>query len=595
MSLSAISPLSASQSATLQQLVGQLSSEQLTWVSGFFSGLTARGELPAVSAFPQTFPTPAAAKELTILYGSHTGNGKSLARSLQRRAVEAGLTVNVQDMATFRVRQLKDLQQLALIVSTHGEGEPPAAAKELYDYLHSQRAPRLEQLQFSVLALGDRSYAKFCQTGKDFDKRLEELGAKRTNERVDCDVVFKKDYETWAEKLLAATSAQRSSSVITASPLEPDEAQVATKWEPATVKVLAKQSLHGRDSDRQTIHLELEAPQGLLNYQPGDALGIWPANSPAQIDAFLAATGLHSEEQVTVGENTVSLYEALFRHFELGQATPDVLQRVKEAGIVPGRPELIADPERLRAFIHGKTVAEVFAEAEIKPTANQAVEILRPMQPRLYSISSSPVWAEGEVHITVAVVRYETWGTPREGICSCYLADQVHEGDLISVYIQPNDHFRLPERPETPVIMIGAGTGVAPFRSFVQHREATGENGRNWLFFGNRYFESEFLYQTEWHNALKDGVLTRMDVAFSRQGTDKVYVQHRMRENAKELYNWVNDGAHIYVCGDMKHLAPDVEKALTEIIMEQGQMTWFEASDYVLDMQREKRYQKDVY
>lgn len=592
MSVSAFGPLSANQSAALQHFVGQLSPEQVTWVSGFFSGLISR-EMPSVkSELPQPAPT---AKELTILYGSHTGNGKSLARSLQRRAVEAGLSVNVQDMATFRVRQLKDLQQLAIIVSTHGEGEPPAAAKELYDFLHSSRAPRLDHLQYSILALGDRSYAKFCQTGKDFDKRLEALGAKKIVDRIDCDVVFKKEYENWAEKLMAVAVVQRNSTVISTVPLEPDIVQVATKWEPATVKVLAKQQLHGRDSDRQTIHLELEAPQGLLDYQPGDALGIWPANSPAQIDAFLIATGLNSEEQVVVGDNTLSLYEALFRHFELGQATPDVLQRVKEAGIVADRPELIADPDRLRAFVHGKTVAEVFSEAGIKLTANHVVEILRPMQPRLYSISSSPVWAEGEVHITVAVVRYETWGTPREGVCSCYLADQVHEGDLLSVYIQPNDHFRLPDNPDTPVIMIGAGTGVAPFRSFVQHREAIGQNGRNWLFFGNRYFESEFLYQTEWQNALKDGSLTRMDVAFSRQGAEKVYVQHRMRENAKELYNWVNDGAHVYICGDMKHLAPDVEKALTEIIMEEGHMTWFEAKDYVLDMQREKRYQKDVY
>lgn len=597
MSATLVSPLSAEQSASLQQLIGKMSPDQVTWVSGFFSGLLAHQHANGSSALTDIPVAPlAAVRELTLLYGSHTGNGKALAKQLQRKAIEAGFSVNVHDMAGFRIRQLKDIHHLVLIVSTHGEGEPPAAAKELYDYLHSPRAPRLDGLKYSILALGDRSYARFCQTGKDFDRQLETLGASRITDRADCDVVFQKDFDAFAGRLFKALGEPGSATqpqVLSGTLAE--TSQAATKWEPATVRLLSKQHLHARHSDRQTIHLELEAPAGLLNYQPGDALGVWPANSPVVVDTFLTATGLDGETSVIVNGQAITFYEALFRHYELALATPDVVQRIKDAKIPLERPELISEPERSRAFIHGKTLAEVFSEAGINATAGQVIEVLRPMQPRLYSISSSPVWAEGEVHLTVGVVRYETWNTPREGVCSCYLSDQVQEGDLLTVYIQPNDHFRLPENPETPVIMVGAGTGIAPFRAFVQHREATGQKGKNWLFFGNRYFESEFLYQTEWQAALRDGSLTRMEVAFSRQGSEKVYVQHRIRQYARELYQWIAEGAHVYVCGDMKHLAPDVEKALTEVVMDEGQMTWFEATDYVLGMQRDKRYQKDVY
>ncbi|GGP97166.1 assimilatory sulfite reductase (NADPH) flavoprotein subunit [Shewanella ulleungensis] len=586
------SPLSQGQVDKLKQFTSELSSVQLAWVSGYLAASASQG---------QTAGTPvaetSAAQTVTILYGSQTGNGRGVAQALAAKAQAQGYAVNLTSMGEYNVRQLKQETVLLLVVSTHGEGEAPDDAIELHKFLASKRAPKLDNLHYSVLALGDSSYEFFCQTGKDFDARLSALGAKALLPLVECDVDYEDAAAQWQDSVVEAAKPhiQTSGASVTAigATAAIGESQY-TKQNPYSAEVLVSQKITGRDSDRDVRHVEIDLGESGLTYQVGDALGVWFSNNEALVDEVINGLGLAADENVTVSKESYSLKAALTDKKELTQLYPGL---VKSWAELSGNAELAAiceDKEQTRQFILSNQLADLIAAYPAKIGATQLVDMLRPLTPRLYSIASSQAEVESEVHLTVALVEDERQGHARFGGASHFLAS-AEEGQQVNVYVEPNNHFRLPENPETPVIMVGPGTGVAPFRAFMQQRAADGVTGNSWLFFGNPHFEQDFLYQVEWQQYLKNGDLSRLDVAFSRDQAHKVYVQHRIAEQAETLWQWLQDGAHVYICGDAERMAKDVHQALVNIAVEQGGLSADDAEAYLETLRSEKRYQKDVY
>jgi sulfite reductase (NADPH) flavoprotein alpha-component len=583
-------PLTDAQAERLQALVAELAPAQLLWLSGY---LAARaqfgGEMPVA-------PAAAAAGALTVLYGSQSGNGAKLARRLAELAQSRGLSVTLANLADYKPARLRDERTLALIVSTHGEGEPPDSARELHEYLHGRKAPRLEALRYSVLALGDSSYQFYCQTGKDFDAALEKQGAQRLLARVDCDVDFDDAAAAWMQQLLVTLAAAAPAGRALAATAAASGTVQYDKRHPYQAEVLENINLNGRGADKETRHVELAVPG--LAYTPGDALGVLAQNSPVLVDELLTALRLAPDAPVAVGDGSQPLAQALTSHFEITALTRPFLAGWAELTQSAKLRGLLADGNdaALRGYLAGRQIIDVVLEFPlpgIEPA--QFVGLLRRLPPRLYSLASSLAACPDEAHITVAAVRYESLGRARAGVASTWLADHVRPGDTVPVFIESNENFRLPTDLSTPIIMIGPGTGVAPFRAFLQEREAHGASGRNWLFFGDRHFHTDFLYQTDWQGWLKTGLLTRMDVAFSRDQAEKVYVQHRLRERAAELYAWLQDGAHVYVCGDATAMAADVHAALRDIVASEGKLGAEAAEDYLRDLARSRRYQRDIY
>jgi len=497
-------------------------------------------------------------------------------------------------MDDYKPRDLQSEKNLLVIVSTHGEGEPPFAAKELHEYIFGKRASRLENVNFAVLGLGDSSYFQFCQTGKDFDLQLEKLGAKRLADAGSCDVDFQETADQWLRSTLPlfAGSTANKLSVALSENVETPASQNYSKKNPYQAELLEKINLHGRGSERQTLHIELDAD---LPFEPGDSAGIMPVNTSELITEVLTASGLNPDEEVEIKGAKISLFESLKREFELSKITIDVVKRYLEFAPNEQLDSISQSQEKLQEYLNGRDIVDLINDFPVKLSAQDLIKLLRPLQPRLYSIASSPKANPGELHLAVGVVEYENNGRNHHGTCSNYLSDFEGSESKISVFIEKNPNFRLPENDETPIIMVGAGTGIAPYRAFIQHREQAVKQGKSWLFFGNRNFESEFLYQTDWQKFLKSGALSKMDVAFSRDTDKRVYVQHKLQENATEIYRWLEDGAHFYICGDMKKMASDVQNTLVSIVENQGAMSNDSALDYVNKMQKEKRLQLDVY
>lgn len=589
------SPLSQGQVEKLKQLTSELSAVQLAWVSGYLAATANAGQLAPV-AQAQT------AQTVTILYGSQTGNGRGVAKALAEKAQSQGYVVNLASMGEYNVRQLKQEAVLLLVVSTHGEGEAPDDAIELHKFLASKRAPKLDNLHYSVLALGDSSYEFFCQTGKDFDARLAALGAKSLLPLIECDVDYEAAAGQWhadvleAVKPLIETSSASVVSIGTAKAIGESE---FTKQNPYSAEVLVSQKITGRGSDRDVRHVEIDLGDSGLTYQAGDALGVWFSNNEALVEEILTALSLSGDEQVVVEKESLTLKQALVDKKELTQLYPGLVKAWAE---LSGSAELLAlseDKEQVHHFILKHQFADLVTQYPLSNnsvTLNAAklLELLRPLTPRLYSIASSQSEVETEVHLTVALVEDERHGAARFGGASHFLAS-AQEGTQVKVYVEPNKHFRLPENPETPVIMIGPGTGVAPFRAFMQERVAQGIQGDSWLFFGNPHFEQDFLYQTEWQQYLKNGDLSRIDVAFSRDQAHKIYVQHRIKEQGQALWQWLQNGAHLYICGDAERMAKDVHQALIEVAVEVGGLNIEAAEAYFETLRSDKRYQKDVY
>lgn len=585
-------PLTDERRAWLESAVAGLSGEQLSWASGYLAGM-AVARRPANQAAPvSTVAPPEAQMRLTILYGSQTGNGRRIAEGMQAEAAARGLVSRVVSMAEYRPAELQREKLLALVVSTHGEGDPPDDAEAMHEYLSGPKARRLEALQFSVLALGDSSYADFCRTGRDFDERLAALGAKRLGERVDCDIDYDEPADRWRNAVLDSARERLGDQVpgprLHAVPSGPAAAVAAS---PVLAEVVTNQRITGHGSSKRVQHVEF-AVQGLA-YEPGDALAVVTRNPPAVVDAILALTGLDGDGLLDDGR---MLATALATDFEITKASAGFLERYALASGAGALADLLQQGrgKDLSAYLAERQIIDVLHDYPAVLSANEWVACLRGLKPRLYSIASSPLANPDEVHLTVAAVEYQAFGRPHWGSASTALA-ALEIGATVAVRVEPNPRFRLPADPAAPVIMIGPGTGVAPFRAFLEHREAVGAAGRNWLFFGDRHFTSDFLYQIEWARWRKSGVLDRMDVAFSRDQAEKVYVQHRVREQARDLYAWLEEGASLYVCGDAARMAPDVHAALAAAIAAAAGTTLERGEEYLKTLRRAGRYQRDVY
>lgn len=605
------SPFNEEQREYLNRLIPTLTEAQKIWLCGFLS-------YPFIAGYEQSMQVDQTAapeteqsiqtREVTVLFGSETGNGQSLASTIVEKLQAKQLPVQSFSMDDFKPQNLKKVQDLLIITSTHGEGEPPENARSFYEFLHSKRAPKLENVRFSVLALGDESYEFFCQTGKDFDKRLEELGGERLYPRVDCDVDFEDPAEQWINGVVAVLheTSNANASAISVSEkqaavtLLEEKQSVYSKKNPYPAEVLENINLNGRGSNKETRHLVLSLEDSGLTFAPGDSLAILPENDPELVDSLINELGWNPEESVQINEegDIYSLRKALLSKFEITRLTKSFIQAAAE---LFHHEELkkLAEPgneEKVKAYLDGRDLLDFvrdFPPVQLKPV--DFIQILRKLPARQYSIASSLKANPDEVHLTISTVRFQAHGRNRKGVCSSQIAERIQPGDMLPIYVDQNPNFKLPSNPDTPIIMIGPGTGVAPFRAFLQEREAEGVTGKSWLFFGDQHFSSDFLYQVEWQKWLKNGVLTKMDVAFSRDQAEKVYVQHRMLEKRKEFYQWLEEGAVVYVCGDEKHMARDVHQTILTILEKEGGLTSEQAAVYLDQMRKQKRYQRDVY
>ncbi|WP_330938130.1 assimilatory sulfite reductase (NADPH) flavoprotein subunit [Bacillus licheniformis] len=602
------SPFNQEQAELLNRLLPTLTASQKAWLSGYLAAVQTADAAAALETLPAEAPAASPAqpvsKEVTILFGSQTGNAQGLAENAAKTLTERGFQVTVSSMSDFKPNQLKKLKNLLIVVSTHGEGDPPDNALSFHEFLHGRRAPKLDDLRYSVLALGDTSYEFFCQTGKEFDQRLGELGGTRLHPRVDCDLDYDEPAAAWLDGVISSLNEGQEQGASaapaqTAAPQAAGGVTVYSRKNPFRAEVLENLNLNGRGSNKETRHLELSLEGSGLTYEPGDALGIFPENDPELVDMLLKELKWDPNAAVAVdqGEN-LSLKEALTSYYEITVLTKKFIQQAAEI-IENEKLRELAAPEnadQLKAYIAGRDLIDFVRDfGPIAAAPQEFVLILRKIPPRLYSIASSFAANPDEVHLTIGAVRYNAHGRDRKGVCSVLCAERLQPGDTLPVFIQPNKNFKLPENPETPIIMVGPGTGVAPFRSFMQEREETGASGKSWMFFGDQHFVTDFLYQTEWQKWLSEGVLTKMDVAFSRDTEEKVYVQHRMLEHSKELFEWLEEGAAFYVCGDKNNMAKDVQNALLEIIEKEGGKSREEAEAYLAEMKKQKRYQRDVY
>lgn len=598
------SPFNQEQAELLNRLLPTLTESQKIWLSGYLSAQSVSAQeaagVPAAAVSAEA-PAPTVSKEVTVLYGSQTGNAQGLAENAGKQLEQSGFQVTVSSMSDFKPNQLKKVNNLLIVVSTHGEGEPPDNALSFHEFLHGRRAPKLEDLRFSVLALGDSSYEFFCQTGKEFDQRLEELGGKRISPRVDCDLDYDEPAAEWLEGVLKGLNEAGGGSAAPAPAAASQTGESSySRTNPFRAEVLENLNLNGRGSNKETRHVELSLEGSGLTYEPGDSLGVYPENDPELVELLLKEMNWDPEEIVTLNKqgDVRPLKEALISHYEITVLTKPLLEQAAQLTGNDELRELLApgNEENVKAYIEGRDLLDLVRDyGPFSVSAQEFVSILRKMPARLYSIASSLSANPDEVHLTIGAVRYDAHGRERKGVCSILCAERLQPGDTLPVYVQHNQNFKLPKDPETPIIMVGPGTGVAPFRSFMQEREETGAEGKAWMFFGDQHFVTDFLYQTEWQNWLKDGVLTKMDVAFSRDTEEKVYVQHRMLEHSAELFEWLQEGAAVYICGDEKHMAHDVHNTLLEIIEKEGNMSREEAEAYLADMQQQKRYQRDVY
>ena len=600
-----LGPLDPERSELLRRVVDGLEPASLQWLSGFASGVAyARGQVDPVrhegsSSTAAVAARPESAARLAIVYGSQTGNGKRIAERLGRAAEAAGLAVRVFAARDYPLKDLAGERLLTVVISTHGDGDPPDDARGFVEHITGKRAPKLDGLAYSVLALGDSSYPKFCETGRQVDERLAALGARRLLPRVDCDVDFERLAAPWLDQVVTgARDAVGGPQVATVTRLRSvPTAPLYDREQPFEARVVANQRITGSAGSKDVRHIEISLEGSGLKYKPGDALGVWHENPPLVVDAVLGALRLPGELPVALDGVTRTLRDWLAREREITRLTRPFLTRHAQRS---GSDELSAvlepgNEDQLRRTLKDLQLIDVLNAYPAEWEAEAFVAALRPLAPRLYSIASAQDAVGDEVHVTVAVVDYDNDGQRRLGAASAHLASLTGDDATARVFIEQNERFRLPTDPSRDVIMIGPGTGVAPYRGFLQQRESQGATGRNWLVFGARHFGSEFLYQVEWQEAQRKGLLHRVDVAFSRDGTPRAYVQDRLREAGKDLFAWLEGGAHLYVCGDAEHMAPDVHEALVEIVSAHGGLERDAAESYLRRLADDRRYLRDVY
>lgn len=614
------SPFTEGQASQINELLQTLTSDQKVWLSGYLianqQSNVANGETslngttsstPSVEQKteemlqekePEVIPQK---RSITILYGSETGNAQGLAEIFEERLSDIGNEVTLKSMDDFKPKDLKKVEDLFIVTATHGEGDPPDNAVELHEYIHGRKAPKLDGVRFSVLALGDQTYEFFCQTGKDFDNRLAELGAERIYDRVDCNVDYDEDAEKWMANVINAidsTPADTDSEQVVSESIKSAKEKKYSKSNPYDAEVLTNINLNGRGSNKETRHVELLLDNFGEEYEPGDCLVVLPQNDPALVDLLISTLGWSPDTQVLINDDgdTLNLEEALTSHFEITKLTKPLIENAATFFDNEELSEKVQDKAWIQNYIEGRDLIDLlndFATTDLQP--ENMYQLLRKLPPREYSISSSYKATPDEVHITVGAVRYNAHGRDRTGVCSVQFAERIQEGDTVPIYLKRNPNFKFPQNEETPVIMIGPGTGVAPFRSYMQEREELGFKGNTWLFFGEQHFTTDFLYQTEWQEWLNDGTLSKLDVAFSRDTDQKVYVQHKIAENSEQFNQWIENGGAIYVCGDESKMAKDVHLAIREVLMKEQNLSEEDAEEYLKQLKRDKRYQRDVY
>ncbi|TLX47743.1 assimilatory sulfite reductase (NADPH) flavoprotein subunit [Pseudoalteromonas phenolica] len=596
----AASPLTQEQVQKLQGLVAELNPIQQAWVSGYLAANANTAALSGVVGGQA--PAAGEAAALTILYGSQTGNAKGVANQLKAAAEAKGLAVKLVNMADYKPAQLKKEKFIAVAVSTYGEGEPPEDAENLHAFLASKKAPKLDGVKVAVIGLGDSSYEFFCQTAIDFEERFKALGAETVVARADLDVDYEDQASAWIggavdafEPELKAQS-QGSAQVIPMAGFGAAPAQSQyTKQNPFAAELSVVQKITGRDSTKDVRHIEISLEGSDITYLPGDSLGVYFLNDEALVDETLALLNIDGATEITLGEETLSIRTALIEKLELTQSYPGFVEKYAQATNNAELLKLVEDKAAMREYIEARQIFDIIKQNLSDISAQDLANSLRKLQARLYSIASSQAEVEEEVHLTVGLVEFDAFGEKHFGGCSGYLAHRAEEGVQVKVFSEHNDNFRLPSDDNTPVIMVGPGTGIAPFRAFLQERDAREAEGENWLFFGNPHFTQDFLYQVEIQGYVKSGLLNKVDLAFSRDQAEKVYVQDRLREKGEEVFAWLEKGAHFYICGDANRMAKDVHQALIDIIKAHGGKDDEQAESYLKELRSNNRYQKDVY
>ena len=582
---------------------------QRAWLNGFLAGMYCQTAAPAGAALP----TVAVKPKLNVLFGSQSGNAESIAKRLAKEAKKQGYDATISALEKATPAALAQEQCALIVTSTWGEGDPPDNAVQFWEQLKAENDLKLAGLNYSVLALGDTNYQHFCGFGKTLDSRLEALGAKRILDRVDCNVDFEAGAARWQTGIFEALktldlvgsapslngSGNGAAPLAETAPAE-EEPLGYSRRNPFSARLLVNRKLTGEGSEKDTRHYEISLQGSGLAYEAGDALGILPTNSPELVDEMLMALGYDGEEEVSSPEGEkMPVRLALLREYQIRVPHLEFLNAMAEHDAADQYlKELINSEVRteLDKFLWGREIIDFLVESPgVKFAPEEFVSLLKKLQPRLYSIASSLKAHPEQVHLTVDTVRYDTHGRKRKGVCSNFLAERAGKDTPVPVFIQISKHFRVPENGDLPIIMVGPGTGIAPFRAFLEERKATGAKGGNWLFFGAQKSSCDFFYQEELEAYRSDGILTRFDTAFSRDQNHKIYVQNRMRENAQELWNWLEQGAHFYVCGDASRMAKDVDKALHEIVKSAGGRADEAAGEYIQKLKSDKRYQRDVY
>lgn len=579
----------------LKEVVTKLNRDQILWLGGYLAATLNYAKVESVPQLVNLNGSESVSSSLTILYGSQTGNSLKVAELAHKEALSKGLNSKLLSMDEYKPRAINSENQLLVVVSTQGEGEPPTAALEFHEALQGKRINKLSELSYSVIALGDSSYTNFCQTGIDFHSFLKEKQAKPLQEPLLLDTDFENHIPTVLPKIiskfLSVETAASPQSTIQHNQVVGTEAVEGE----GQVEIVEKIQLNGKGSNKETWHIELAAEASNIEYLPGDSIEVYASNHPDLVRSILKQINLNAIEKVDFNGQETTLEEALLYHFEITLITPKVLKNYATLLSNDELNLLLDDAKKMESFLYGTDLLDLVTNYKAELTASKLLEILRPLPPRAYSIASCPEETDGEIHITVGAVRYNKNGRERGGVCSTFLSDRTEVGENLKVRVKPNLQFRLPKDPSKGIIMIGAGTGIAPYRSFLQHRSITEATGKNWLFFGDQHFTTDFLYQSELLKYRKDGLLTKLDVAFSRDQKEKIYVQNQLLNNGKEVWEWLQEGAHIYICGDRKRMAKDVKAALLKIFMDHGKLTSKESEDLLLQFKKEKRFQEDVY
>ncbi len=567
------------------------SDNQRAWLSGFFAGMHSHMLHSAGSV------NQANARTLHILYGSQTGNSESLANDAANSAKSHGLIPVVKGMDEIEIGQLAMMEYLLIITSTYGEGAMPDNAEMLWEAANSDEAPNLENLRYSVLALGDTSYDLFCQAGIDWDNRLEALGAKRLFDRVDCDVDFEAPAEKWISEVIPLMAEGAATMAVIDTQTQATKS-VYNRKNPFPAKLSVNRILTALDSSKETRHYEISIAGSGLTYTAGDAMCVVPTNCPELVANIIKALGCSGDEEEPINSELMKFSEALRSQFEIKLPSKELLEEIAKRS---GDQELnnllnAGDKDKLNDYLWGRDTLDLLLQfPTVEFSAAEFLRLLKPLQHRAYSISSSGSQYPNSVHLTVASVRYDAHGRQHKGVCSTYLADLVDQDGEVRIFFTPNNNFRIPADDSLPMIMVGPGTGIAPFRAFLQEREYRQASGKNWLFFGDRNASTDFIYREEIEAMQASGLLTRLDLAFSRDQQEKIYVQDRMLENGAELYAWLEQGGYFFVCGDAYRMAKDVDQALLDVIRIHGQKSVTEAMDYVNQLKKDKRYVRDVY